>query len=340
MKSVEGVDIMVDGGSYPCMDIRVAADNLVECTTTAAAGGGEGKLVLRAPCAPGDASSSHCVVSRLRYEYLSVTLRRDISPDGGPPAGGTPVTLRGTAFDLNQIKLTPMIGGVVCADVRIEQSSILTCSSPPLSGDQAAGVPLAVTLGIAVRLYSHGVAPIEGGAQPPVFTYYAPPLVSSVSPAIGPIDGGMQITVYGSYLSDVSTVSVKNAACAYVRVVPASAAEGSSGEGGSGEGGSGEGNRGEGGSGEKHVESVTCLTTRASAGVGTVLVTSKRGGKNAAQALHTRSDLSPPVLFRYTSFPQIESLIVSSAHQTIDRPLPAPSHPAAPPPFAGRLLHD
>ena len=329
MKSVDGVDIMLDGDFYPCVDIRVAAANLVECTTTATNGGegkhgGEGKLVLRAPCTAGEASSSHCVVSRLRYEYLPITLRRDISPDGGPPAGGTLVTIRGTAFDLNQIQLTPMIGGVACANVRIEQSSILTCSSPPLSHDHNPGVPLAVTLGIAVGdarppQHNHGVAPIERGAQPPMFTYYAAPLVSSVSPAIGPIDGGMQITVFGTHLSDVSTVTVKNAACAYVRVLPASTAEGGSGEGGSGEGGSGEDGSGEGGDGKRHVESVTCLTTRASAGVGTVLVTSKRGGKNAAQALNTRSDGSrpavpAPVLFRYASFPQIESLVVSSAH--------------------------
>lgn len=113
-----------------------------------------------------------------------------ISPLGGPPGGGTTVTLTGTEFTLNTTDVR--IGGTAATNVNVTSSTSLTATTPP------------GTLGVAdVIVHTPGgdSAPLSGG-----FTYARTPVVSSVTvigdpvgtPARGPTTGGTPITIAGT----------------------------------------------------------------------------------------------------------------------------------------------
>ena len=71
---------------------------------------------------------------------------------------------------------------------------------------------------------------LEGGYDPqPTFTYHAPPIVSWVSPAAGPVDGGTSLTLFGSFFAEPLAVHIKGSSCAYVKhavAAPQPAADG------------------------------------------------------------------------------------------------------------------
>ena len=121
LASVSAVEIFFGKGEKgrvsECRGVHVLADNLIECTTSAATAEGEGTVRLRAPCPGGLAD--HCAPSRLRYEYVRIALA-SVTPDGGPPSGGTQLTLRGAGFDLNQLTLLPTVGEAPCSSPRVE----------------------------------------------------------------------------------------------------------------------------------------------------------------------------------------------------------------------------
>ena len=217
-----------------------------------------------------------------------------------------------------------MIGPAV-VNARVEREDRLICSTPARDGQSpgvdGGGVPappppmrpltLSVSLGIALSEQSGAVAPSSFAVPanpahptPPQFTYYAPPVVSLVMPPIGPVEGGMQITIYGERLHDVHSVTVKSASCAYVKAVPAPPPPPlDDGIGEAGTGAADEGNA-----------IVTCLITRASAGAGWVEVVSRSAGKNERSvAAAGAGKAASPFTFRYAVFPHIETLVPSTA---------------------------
>ena len=122
----------------------------------------------------------------------------------GWSSDGTLITVTGSGFDLNQLRLRPLIGGSACTSVRLAQLGVLTCTSPPLANEQAAGVPLPFAVGLHVTERADEL-PLASestpssfarihNAPPPTFTYYASPIVLEVRPAVGPVDGGITIS--------------------------------------------------------------------------------------------------------------------------------------------------
>ncbi len=129
-----------------------------------------------------------------------------ISPDKGPAAGGTEVTIAGTGF---RDDTTVTVGGVDCAPVTIVSNTELTC----VTGRHAAA-------NVGVTVTNGGDQP-KSATLPSAYTYLPAPVVGGVSPSQGPPTGGTKITITGSNFRAGSTVTVGGVPCAPVTVVKA-----------------------------------------------------------------------------------------------------------------------
>jgi hypothetical protein len=115
-----------------------------------------------------------------------------VSPNAGPPAGGTAVTVTGSGFlrrvthvvfhDPRANPADRPATNVVVAD----DGTTITCTAPP-------GV-LEHTVDVVVS--SPGGVSLSSAASK--FTYLVPPAVTGVAPHRGPVAGGGQVTVTGS----------------------------------------------------------------------------------------------------------------------------------------------
>ena len=269
LRTITAVFIRIGSAKHRCAPLKHIADNLVQCTTAAAAEG-EGQVLLMHTCASAP-EQQVCRASRLRYSHEEVRLDA-VSPSGGPPTGGTRLELRGQAFDLNQVTLAVQVGGLPCAPVKVMSAQVLNCVSPPLHGADAAraGVPQPVQLLLSTS--ERGSEVLGGGSdnpKGPTFTYHSPPIVSRLLPAAGPVDGGTSLTIFGSFFADTLSVHIKGASCAYVKyeaaavvaAVGAAAADASDAVDAADAAGA---------VGAPPAEQLRCVTTRASAGSGEV----------------------------------------------------------------------
>jgi hypothetical protein len=114
-----------------------------------------------------------------------------LSPNAGPVAGGTAVTINGSRLaSASKVEF----GGIEASFI-VNSPSSITAVAPA----HAAGrVPVIVTT-------SEGES--QGGTVAPAFTYSVAPGVSEVSPAEGPTTGGTTVTITGSHLAEATAVS-------------------------------------------------------------------------------------------------------------------------------------
>ena len=134
-----------------------------------------------------------------QFTYIATTTPTvsGVSPNNGPLAGGTSVTITGTNFS----GATNVLFGTTAASFSETSNTSITAVSPPGSTPG----PVFVTV----------VTP--GGTSPTgpnsVFTYLAAPVVLSIMPASGPLAGGTPVTIAGTGFTfativDFGTVSV------------------------------------------------------------------------------------------------------------------------------------
>jgi hypothetical protein len=164
-----------------------------------------------------------------------------ISPSIGSTAGGTSVTITGTGFT-GATGVT--IGGTAATGVTVVSATTITCTTP------------ARFAGAASVLVT---TPGGTNAANTLFTYVAPPTVTSISPNIGSTAGGGSVTITGTGFIGVTDVTIGGNATTGVTVVNAT--------------------------------TITCNTPAGVAGTASVLVTTP-GGTNAANALFTYN--TPP----------------------------------------------
>ncbi|CAM9116223.1 unnamed protein product [Choristocarpus tenellus] len=105
------------------------------------------------------------------------------SPNTGPSIGGTIVLVHGVNF-VESRSLECLFGSLHSRGHWIS-SSLIHCLSPV--GDQDSSIPLRV---------AHNRSRVSTGYA--MFSYYAHPVVTSVSPALGPAEGGNLVSIYGT----------------------------------------------------------------------------------------------------------------------------------------------
>ncbi|PZA12230.1 transporter [Rhodopseudomonas palustris] len=127
------------------------------------------------------------------FTYIAAPTIGTISPSSGPTAGGTSVTITGT----NLSGVTGVTVGGAAATLGSNTSTSIVITTP--SGTAGARDVVVTTAG--------GSATSTGG-----FTYVAAPTIDTISPSSGPTAGGTSVTITGTNLSGVSSVTVGGAA--------------------------------------------------------------------------------------------------------------------------------
>jgi hypothetical protein len=135
------------------------------------------------------------------YTYVVVPTVTSVSPNNGPPAGGTAVTITGTNFAAGA---TATFGGTAATNVVVVNGTTITATTPA----HAAG---SVTVTVTVNGQSGN---LTNG-----FSYVVPPTVSSVSPTTGSTLGGTAVTITGTNFAAGATVTFGSAAATNVGVV-------------------------------------------------------------------------------------------------------------------------
>ncbi len=112
-----------------------------------------------------------------------------VTPNSGPTAGGTSVTIDGSNFTADS---TVEFGNTPATNVVVNTSDEITATSPT---EHAGTVDVTV----------HADGGTSSASQSDQFTYLAP-TVTGVSPSSGPSAGGNQVTITGANFTGTSTV--------------------------------------------------------------------------------------------------------------------------------------
>jgi hypothetical protein len=127
-----------------------------------------------------------------------------ISPNSGPTAGGTAVTITGANFT-GATAVT--IGGAAATSVAVVNDTTITAVTP--TGTAGSASVLVTT-------------PAGVNAANTLFTYATPaPTVTAISPNSGPTAGGTAVTITGANLTGATAVTIGGAAATNVAVVNA-----------------------------------------------------------------------------------------------------------------------
>ncbi|NJR48704.1 MAG: hypothetical protein HC780_03260 [Leptolyngbyaceae cyanobacterium CSU_1_3] len=130
---------------------------------------------------------------------MTVSTITAIAPLGGPPAGGTTITLTGIEFTFNTTEVR--IGGILATNVTVSSSTSLTATTPP----GALG-----SVDVIVHTPAGNSSPFNS------FTYAPTPVISTVTvvgdppgtPARGASLGGTPIEIIGTDFQATATVSI------------------------------------------------------------------------------------------------------------------------------------
>ena len=135
--------------------------------------------------------NSSPVSSADHFTYVAAPVVTGVSPDAGPSAGGSTVTITGS----NLTGATVTFDGTPAPLVTVVDDGHVTATSPA----HAAGI-----VDVVVSTPSGGSSAVSAADS---FTYADPPTATSVSPAAGPLAGGSTVTVTGSGLATTTAVS-------------------------------------------------------------------------------------------------------------------------------------
>lgn len=170
----------------------------VQITATAPAGTGIVDVTVTTP-AGSDAGAADY------FTYVAAPTVTGVAPSSGPTAGGTVVTITGTDFTgATAVKF----GAMPAASFTIVSATQISATAPP----QAAG-----TVDVTVTTVG-GTSAISSADQ---YTYVAMPMVSSISPSMGPTAGGTVVTITGSNFTGATAVKFGTLAAASFTVVSA-----------------------------------------------------------------------------------------------------------------------
>jgi len=162
----------------------VSCASITSCTATSPAQGA-GMVNLRVTT-PGGTNTP---VPADQFTYDAAPTINAVSPDVGPPGGGTVVTLTGTGFaDVNKV----LFGGYfdLATAYTVSSDTQLSATSPAFV-DGVVGIVVLNEM---------------GGATDP-FLYDATPTISGISPSAGGTAGNDVVTITGTGFTDVSRVS-------------------------------------------------------------------------------------------------------------------------------------
>ena len=173
----------VDFGSTPALNFTVNADSQITATAPA----GKPGTVDVTVTTPGGVSA---ISNADEYAYVTAPAVTAVSPTSGPELGGTSVTITGTDFTGTT---AVDFGSTLSPSFTVNSDSQIVAIAP-------AGSPGPVDVTVTT---AGGISAISNADQ---FTFAAAPVVTSISPAIGPDTGGTSVTINGSQFNGATAV--------------------------------------------------------------------------------------------------------------------------------------
>ncbi len=165
----------VQVGGQSCTGVLVSSATQLTCTAPVSGTPGTVTVDITNPDA-GFASLSN------GYRYLTIPSIATVSPAGGPPAGGFSITFTGTDLAATASTGAVTVGGAPCT-VTASSGTSISCTTPP----HAPG-PYALQV---VNPDTQTATRIDA------VTYGPAPVISSISPNSGLVDGGFPLTLSG-----------------------------------------------------------------------------------------------------------------------------------------------
>jgi formylglycine-generating enzyme required for sulfatase activity len=179
-------------GGVAATGITVLSATTVRATTSAGSAG-PASIVLTTP--GGTASLPGA------FTYAASPTLSSVSPNGGPQAGGTAITLTGT----NLTGATSVtIGGAPCTNVQVVSPTTVTATTPAASSGSKT----------VVITTAGGSASLSNG-----FTYDGAATLTAVSPNSGPTTGGTTVTLTGTNLVGTTAVTFGGVAATNIQTV-------------------------------------------------------------------------------------------------------------------------
>lgn len=123
------------------------------------------------------------------YTYIAAPTVTNVSPNSGPTAGGTAVTITGTNFTGATVVT---FGGTNASSFSVTNATTIAATAP---AKPAGAVAVAVTT-------SGGT-----GSLASAYTYVAAPTVTNVSPSSGTVNGGTSVTITGTNFTGATVVT-------------------------------------------------------------------------------------------------------------------------------------
>lgn len=123
------------------------------------------------------------------FTYIPAPVVSGVSPAGGPPAGGTTVTITGNHFTG---ATGVSFGGIAAASFSVDSDTQITAVSP--SGQGAVDVTV-TNLGVTSSTNSSDV-----------YTYGSAPQITAISPSTGPESGFTIVTITGAGFTNATSV--------------------------------------------------------------------------------------------------------------------------------------
>ncbi|MEO4000559.1 IPT/TIG domain-containing protein [Mesorhizobium sp. CAU 1732] len=181
----------VSFGATPAASYSIDSDTQITATTPAGAAGTIDVVVtaLAGTSAPSAAS---------RFTYVAPPTISAITPASGSTLGGTAVTITGTGF----MGASAVSFGGTTASFSVDSDTQITAMTPTGTGG---------TVYIEVTTPG-GTSAADATSR---FTYVAPPAIDAIAPALGPTDGGTEVTITGSGFTGASAVNFGGTAATF-----------------------------------------------------------------------------------------------------------------------------
>jgi hypothetical protein len=190
-----GVTATVGGSA--CLSPTLVSSTSMTCTLPAHSAGAYTATVLNTDLQSGSLLSA--------YTYQAAPTVTSVSPNTGPLAGGSAITVTGTGFLAGA---TAAINGTSCTSLTVDNPTSITCTTQA----KAAGLyTLTVTN-----------SDLQIGSLSSAYTYQSAPSVTSVSPNGGALAGASLVSVSGSGFLPGAVVDFGGAPCGGVTVLSAS----------------------------------------------------------------------------------------------------------------------
>jgi hypothetical protein len=178
-------------GGNPATAVAVAA-TLINATTPAGTTGPKAVTVLNPDGQSATAANA--------FTFNGPPVIASVSPASGSAAGGTAIAITGSGFLAGA---TVTVGGTAAAVVTVTATLINATTPPGTAGAKNVTVQN---------------SDAQSATAANAFTYITTPVITSVSPASGPIAGGTAIAITGSGFQTGATVTVGGTAAAVVTV--------------------------------------------------------------------------------------------------------------------------